>query len=75
MCTEYCHFDGKVKPLHWVYHPTLKKMVKLAVMKAVGEAEEHVATFWNELNKVIKEVSGNPEASLNPYGFMLDGRI
>ena len=67
------------KPLHWVYpltasvyHPTLKKMVKLTVMEAEGESEEHVATFWKELNEVIKEVSGDRETSFNPYEFMLD---
>ena len=47
-------------------------MVKLAVMEAEGEGEEHVATFWKELNEVIKEVSDDPEISFNPYGFMLD---
>ena len=26
-----------------VFHPTLKKMVKLAVMEAEGEGKEHVA--------------------------------
>ena len=40
-------------------------------MEAEGEGEEHVATFWKELNKVIKKVSGDPETSFNPYGFML----
>ena len=76
---EYCHFDGKVNRCTGfttltasVYHPTLKKMVKLAVMEAEGEGEEHVATFWRELDEVIQEVSGNPEETFNPYGFMLD---
>ena len=61
MCKEYCHFDGKVNRCTGfttltgrVYHPTLKKMVKLAVMEAKGEGEEHVATFWKELNEVIR---------------------
>ena len=46
-------------------------------MEAEGEGEEHVATFWKELNEVIKETSGDPETSFNPYEFMLDeaGRI
>ena len=79
MCKEYCHFDGKVNRCTGfttltasVYHPTLKKMVKLAVMEAEGESEQHVNSFWKELNVVIRKVSGNPEASFNPYGFMLD---
>ena len=79
MSREYCHFDGKVNRCTGfttltssVYHPTLKKMVKLAVMEAEGEGEEHAATFWKELNEVIKEVSGDPETSFNPYGLMLD---
>ena len=76
---KYFHFDGKVNRCTGfttltasVYHSTLKKMVKLAAMEAEGEGVEHVATFWKELNEVIKEVSGDPETSFNPYGFMRD---
>ena len=79
LCKEYCHFDGKVNRCPGyttltasVYHPTLKKMIKLAVMEAEGEGEENVAIFWQELDEVIKKVSGNSEATFNPYGFMLD---
>ena len=79
MSKEYCHFDDKVNRCTGfttltasVYHPTLKKMVKLAVMEAEGEGDKHAATFWKQLNDVIKEVSGDPETSFNPYGFMLD---
>ena len=79
MSKEYCHFDGKVNRCTGfttltarVYHPTLKKMVKLAVMEAESEGEEHAPTFWKELNEVIKEVSDDLETSFNPYGFMLD---
>ena len=79
MCKEYCHFDGKVNHCTGfttltasVYHQTLKKMVKLAVMEAEGESEQHVNSFWKEVNVVIRKVSGNPEASFKPYGFMLD---
>ena len=80
MSKKYLHFDGKVNRCTGftsfltasVYNPTVKKMVKLAVMEAEGEGVEHVATFWEGLDEVVKEVSGDPETPFNPYGFMLD---
>ena len=76
---EYCHFDGKVNRCPGfttltasVYHPTLRRMITLATMETEGESEECVTIFWKEMDRVIKQESGNPDASFNPYGVMTD---
>ena len=76
---EYCHFDGKVNRCPGyttltasVYHPTMKRMIKLAVMETEGEAEDNVRIFWEQLDEAIKQVSGDSSSTFNPYGFMCD---
>ncbi len=76
---EYCHFDGKhdrcknfVTLTARVYHPVLRRMVKLALMECNSENEENLILFWNLLNEVIRRESGNEYTFFDPCGFICD---
>ena len=76
---EYCHFDGKhdrckncVTLTASVYHPVLRRMVKLPIMECNSENEENLILFWNLLNEVIRRESGNKYTFFDPCGFICD---
>ena len=56
---QYCYADAKhdrctgFKTLTlWVYHPVMRKVVKLATMECLREDSEAVTMFWSLLNEV-----------------------
>lgn len=56
---QYCFADAKhdrctgFKTLTlWVFHPVMRKLVKLATMESAKEDSKAVAMFWNLLNEV-----------------------
>ena len=67
LSNEYCFFDGKhdrckgyKTPTLWVYHPTLRQVLKLATMEVESESSKHQVIFWNLWNEVLQKVSGKP---------------
>lgn len=56
----------------WTYHPVLRKVVQLAVMEVEEENTENLIQFWNLLNEMLQEVSGEHGMKFNPSGFIAD---
>ena len=78
LSTEYAHIDGNEKRCYGyttlilsVYHPILMKQVELAVMECEGETTKSIMTFWNLIDKAMKEEYGENER-FNPYAIISD---
>ena len=79
LASEPCYFDGmhrrcagwKTLTL-WVYHPTSRKLMRLASMEVHGENTETTSLFWQTLNSMLQEVSGDEQIMFNPYMFITD---
>ena len=76
---EPCYFDGMHRRCSgwktltlWVYHPPSRKLLRLATMEVQGETSETTALFWETLNCMLKEVSGNENIKFNPFMFITD---
>ena len=55
---EVCYFDGMHKRCQgwktltlWVFHPSSRRLMRLATMEVKGETTDSVALFWTTLNK------------------------
>ena len=76
---EPCYFDGmhrrcagwKTLTL-WAYHPSPRKLMRLATMEVQGETSESTSLFWKTLNKMLQEVKGDDSIYFNPYMFITD---
>ena len=76
---EPCYFDGMHKRCIgwktltlWVFHPSSRRLLRLATMKTKGETSETTSIFWNLLNEMIREVANDPLQYFNPYMFITD---
>ena len=63
---EPCYFDGMHKTGNgwkaltlWVFHPSSRRLLRLATMKTKGDTAETTAIFWSTLNEMIKEVAND----------------
>lgn len=79
MHREYAHVDAMhdrcraLKTLTlWAYHEMSRKLVCLAVMDVESETTENLKTFWNLLNGMLQDVSGDIDYKFNPTGFIAD---
>ena len=75
---EFCYFDGmhlcckKWKTLTlWVYHPTSRRLMRLATMEVKSEDTHNCRLFWKLWNQLLSEVKGEAY-SFNPIGFITD---
>ena len=56
----------------WTYHPSMRKLLRLAVMDIEKENTENLTLFWHIFNRMLQEVSGQPDYRFNPIGFIAD---
>ena len=65
--------SGDIKHLTlWVYHPSMCKVLLLAVMETESENTEMVTLFFNLFNECLKESTGDKSYNFLPYGFMVN---
>ena len=76
---EYVYFDGNHKRCQgfktlgaYVYHPLLRRMVRLASMEVENEDSGAVEIFWTIFNKVLSEVTGISDYKFDPTGWVCD---
>ena len=76
---EPAYFDGMHKRCKgwktltlWVYHPSPRRLMRLATMEVKGETTESVALFWTILNNMLQEVFADKSIYFNPYLFITD---
>ena len=76
---EPCYFDGMHKRCQnwktltlWVYHPSSRKLMRLATCEVKGETSQSCALFWKCLNSMLQDVTNNPETKFNPAYFICD---
>ena len=53
----------------WVYHPAMKKILRIATMEVKSETQD---TSWLHLNKVLNEVNKQPYFQLSPKTWKVD---
>ena len=77
--TEYAFFDAKHDHCRgyksvtlWTYHPSMRRLVRLAIMEAETENTECLTLFWQILNRMLCDYSGIQDYRFNPKGFMCD---
>jgi hypothetical protein len=56
----------------WTYHPTVRRILRIAVMDVSCENAENLVLFWTILNDMLKEVSGDAMYIFNPRGWVVD---
>lgn len=64
LCDQYCYANATHKRCPgfktltlWVYHPLLRKLVKLATMESSREDTEAFVQFWSLLNEVCPYIA------------------
>lgn len=79
MAKEYCFFDGNHKRYRgfvtlgcYVYHPLLRRIIRLASMEVNVEDSDAIQTFWTLFNKVIADYKEDPSYLFNPSGWCAD---
>ena len=79
MAKEYCFFDGNHKRCRgfitlgcYVYHPLLRRIIRLATMEVNVEDSDAIQDFWLLFNKVIADYKGDPSYTFNPSGWCAD---
>lgn len=79
MGTEYCFFDGNHKRCRgfitlgcYVYHPLLRRIIRLASMEVGTEDSEAVQKSWSLFNKVLSDYKGDAGYKFNPAGWCAD---
>lgn len=75
MAKEYFFFDGNHKRCRgfitlgcYVYHPLLRRIIRLATMEMTGEDSDAIQEFWMLFNKVVADYKGDPSYTFNPSG-------
>ena len=70
---EPCYFDGMHKRCQnwktltlWVYHPSSRKLMRLATCEVKGETSQSCAIFWKCLNSMLQDVTNKPDTKFNP---------
>lgn len=56
----------------WTYSPVMRKLLRLAVMEIEDENTDNLVIFWQTLNKMLSQVSGQNNYMFNPCGFVAD---
>lgn len=56
----------------WTYHPTMRKLLRLAVMEVEHENAENLTVFWQIFNEMLQKVSSKISYKFNPTGFVAD---
>ncbi len=76
---EDIYFDGvhrRVKKhvalAAWVYHPAMRKVLRLATMYCPSEDKECIEIYWELFNEVLRNVLGDKNYFFLPKGFMFD---
>ena len=79
MAKEYCFFDGNHKRCRgfitlgcYVYHPLLRRIIRLASMEVDTEDSQSVQKFWTLFNKVLSDYKGEDGYRFNPLGWCAD---
>ena len=83
LAKEYCFFDGNHRRCRdfvpdfvtlgcYVYHPLLRKLIRLASMEINVEDSDAIQIFWRLFNKVIAEHKGGPSYKFYPLGWCTD---
>ena len=55
----------------WVYHPAMRKVLRLATMYTLREDADNITNFWRCFNDALSEVAGKV-VQFNPVAFMSD---
>ena len=76
---ENAYFDATHMCLHgfkslglWLYHPTLRKIIRLASMDIRTENSTDIALFFTLFNEILQKVTGRPEYKFNLRYFLCD---
>ena len=76
---ENAYFDATHTRVHgfkslglWLFHPTMRKVIRLASMDIRTENTKNIALFFNLFNEILRKVSANPEYKFNPCYFLYD---
>ena len=76
---ENAYFDATHTCVHgfkslglWMYHPSMRKILRLASMDIRSENAKDIATFFTLFNEILQIESSNPEYKFNPRAFMCD---
>ena len=56
----------------WLYHPTMRKIIRLASMDIRTENTKDIALFFTMFNVILQKVTGKPDYKFNPRYFMCD---
>ena len=54
----------------WFYHPTMRKIIRLASMDIRSENTKDIALFFTMFNEILQNVTGKPDYKFNPRYFM-----
>ena len=76
---EPAYFDGMHKRCKgwkiltlWVFHPSSRRLIRLAIMEVKGETTESVSLLWTTLNKMLQEVFNDETIYFYPCMFTTD---
>ena len=79
MSNEYCHFDFKHSRCSgfktigaYVYHPLLRKVIRLATMDCEKEDTQSITLFWTLFNETLQIVKQDRSYGFNPKGWVRD---
>ena len=79
LCTEPAFFDGMhtrvkffVSLTLWVFHPTMRMMLLLAVMDTPREHSDDIEIFFDTFNKALGDYLNEPEYIWDPFLIMMD---
>ena len=76
---ENCYFDAMHKRVHgfkslglWTFHPTMKKILRLASMEIHSENMRDIAQFFSFFNEILAKEKKIPGYKFNPRYFVCD---
>ena len=56
----------------WTYHPAMRKLQCLAIMECEHEDTENIVLFFNTINAMLREHTGDVHYKFNPCGIIVD---
>ena len=56
----------------WLYHPTMRKVIRLASVDIRTENTKDIALFLTMFNEILQKVTGKPDYKFNSRYFMCD---
>ena len=76
---ENCYFDAMHKSVQgfkslelWTFHPTMKKILRLASMEICSENTRDIAQFFSLFNEILAKEKKIPGYKFNPRCFVCD---